>query len=152
MIVGSERDDEAALKSKLDMLAVRLGVTDRIIYTGSRDDVLDILFAFDVFAMPSITEGFGLALAEALFAEIPVVVSDIAVFRDVTREGKYALLSRIGDSEDLAKKLQHALSYPDEMKIMARQARDFARHAYSRQKMIESYEKLYAEDFSTAGR
>lgn len=151
IIVGSEREEEAELKAELEALAARLGVTNHIIYAGSRDDVLDMLYAFDIFAMPSITEGFGLALAEALCAEIPTVVSDIEVFKEITRQGKYALLSRVGDSEDLAEKLRYALSNPEEMKTMAHQARDFARIAYSREKMVESYEKLYAEDISAAG-
>ena len=58
--------------------------------------------AADVFAFPSVKEGFGLAALEALAAELPVVASDLDVFRGFLADGESALLTPVGDAEALA--------------------------------------------------
>ena len=58
--------------------------------------------AADVFAFPSVKEGFGLAALEALAADLPVVASDIDVFREFLGDGESALLAPVGDARALA--------------------------------------------------
>ena len=151
LIVGSEREDEPDIRRQIDRLAARLGVEGRIVFAGSRSDVLNIYPAFDVFAMPSLTEGFGLALAEALCARVPCVVSDIPVFREVTREGRYAKLSKVGDGKDLAEKINQVITHPEESLQLTHRARNFVAENYSRDAMIQSYEKLYHEGLRGIG-
>ena len=54
-----------------------LGIGDKVILTGPREDVADLLSAMDVFVFPSLHEGLGLALVEAQAAGLPCVVSDV---------------------------------------------------------------------------
>ena len=61
--------------------------------------------AADAFAFPSIKEGFGLAALEALAAELPVVASDLDVFRSFLADGASALLTPTGDAGALARAL-----------------------------------------------
>ena len=65
--------------------------------------------ACDAFAFPSVKEGFGLAPLEALAAGLPVVASDIPVFREFLVHGESALLVPPGDGKALAQAL-HALA------------------------------------------
>ena len=58
--------------------------------------------AADAFAFPSIKEGFGLVVLEALAAGLPVVASDIPVFAEYLRDGENALLVPPGDPAALA--------------------------------------------------
>jgi glycosyltransferase-like protein len=58
--------------------------------------------AADAFAFPSLKEGFGLAPLEALAAGLPVVASDIPVFREFLADGESALLVPPGDASALA--------------------------------------------------
>ena len=51
-----------------------------------------------MFAFPSVKEGFGLAALEALAAELPVVASDLDVFRGFLSDGESALLAPTGDA------------------------------------------------------
>jgi glycosyltransferase-like protein len=68
--------------------------------------------AADVFVLPSVEEGWGLAVLEAMAAGLPVVVSDIPVFQEYLTDGHTALLAAAGDSRSLAAALQRVLTEP----------------------------------------
>ena len=59
---------------------------------GYREDVPDLLAAADVFVFPSIFEGLGGALIEAMALGLPIVASDLAAVREVVEEGRNAVL------------------------------------------------------------
>jgi glycosyltransferase-like protein len=65
--------------------------------------------AADVLAFPSVSEGWGLAVLEALAAGLPVIASDLPVFREYLRHGRDALLPPVGDADALAGALTAAL-------------------------------------------
>lgn len=71
MLVG-----DGALRLELQSLASKLGVSDRVIFTGPQEDMQAYYSAFDVFAFPSFYEGLSLSLLEAQFNGLPCVVSD----------------------------------------------------------------------------
>lgn len=64
------------LKDQLIKLAQQLGVRDKVIFAGIKDDVNDYLQAMDMFVFPSIYEGLGIALIEAQASGLPSLVSD----------------------------------------------------------------------------
>jgi len=68
--------------------------------------------AADVFALPSVKEGFGLAVLEALAAGLPAVVSDLDVFRTYLDDGDSALMAPVGDHGALAAALVRAAASP----------------------------------------
>lgn len=84
--------------------ATALGVEPEIRVLGSVTDAeLERLYrAADLFALPSLKEGFGLVALEALAAELPLVASDLDVFRTFLADGDSALLTPVGDPEALA--------------------------------------------------
>ena len=61
---------------ELEARAVALGVEEEVLFLGHRDDVPELLQAFDVFAMPSRFEGLGMAAVEAQAAGLPCILSD----------------------------------------------------------------------------
>lgn len=94
-------------RHELDRFSARageLGVTEhvRVLGTLTTDAVERLYRAADVFAFPSVKEGFGLAALEALAADLPVVASDLDVFRGFLADGRSALLTRVGDGAALA--------------------------------------------------
>jgi glycosyltransferase-like protein len=66
----------------------------------------------DVLCFPSVSEGFGLVVLEALAAELPVVASDIDVLRGVAIHGHSALLARRGDAPAFARALERVTTDP----------------------------------------
>ena len=98
-------------RAELERFAERadeLGVTEHVWRLGALDsEELERLFrAADVFAFPSVKEGFGLVALEAIAAGLPLVASDLDVFRGFLTDGESALLTPVGDPDALT----HALA------------------------------------------
>jgi glycosyltransferase-like protein len=98
--------------------------------------------AADLFALPSTKEGYGLAVLEALAAEVPTVVSDLDVFRGFLGDGASALLARAGDADALAAALVRVAREPelaDRLRAGGRAV--VARHTWAR--VAEVHEREY---------
>jgi glycosyltransferase-like protein len=98
-------------RDELERFATRadeLGVTEHVWRLGALDqEEIERLFrAADAFAFPSVKEGFGLAALEAVAAELPLVTSDLDVFRGFLSDGESALLTPVGDPRALAAALE----------------------------------------------
>jgi glycosyltransferase involved in cell wall biosynthesis len=67
----------------LQRLATTLKISDRCLFFGFRNNAKVYFRYFDFFIMPSRSEGFGLALIEAIQQKVPVICSDIPVFKEL---------------------------------------------------------------------
>jgi glycosyltransferase involved in cell wall biosynthesis len=95
----------------------------RIVLTGERADVTDLLPAFDVFALPSRYEGLPLAIVEAMVAGVPVVATDVGAVSDVVVHGETGLLVPPRRPERLAAAIRRRLDEPALVTRMAAAAR-----------------------------
>ena len=84
---------DGELKADVTAYADSLGITDRVIFTGSRNDIPALLQAMDVFLLPSLTEAFPVTVVEAQAANVPCVVSSEAVVREADITGSTTFLS-----------------------------------------------------------
>ena len=78
IIIGDGKE-LSALRKKTE----KSKVSDRVFFCGFRNNAADYMSYFDVFAMPSRSEGFGLALVEAVERRTPVICSDLSVFKEL---------------------------------------------------------------------
>lgn len=92
LIVGS-----GPLERQLLSLAETLGVQDRVIWAGFREDIPRLMSALDIFVLCSRNEGFGLVLLEAMASSLPVVASRISAIPEVVKDGVTGFLFRYGD-------------------------------------------------------
>lgn len=109
MIVGSGPD-----QGRLMRRAEALGVADRVVFTGriAEDEKVAHYSLADIFAMPSVGEGFGIVLLEAAACGVPVVGSNADGSREALRDG---LLGRLVDPdkpEELVEAVGHMLDCP----------------------------------------
>ena len=98
-----------AVLAALPDLGLELGVDVVLVGTVKDDDMPAWYAAADVLAFPSVKEGFGLAVLESMSAGVPVVTSDLPVFREYLVPDRDALLVPIGDVAGLATALHAAL-------------------------------------------
>ena len=104
-------------RHELDRFEARvqeLGLTRHVRRLGALepDEIEQLFRAADVFAFPSVKEGFGLAALEALAAGLPLVASDIEVFRGFLTDERSALLHPVGDAQALAAALARVAREP----------------------------------------
>jgi glycosyltransferase involved in cell wall biosynthesis len=83
--------------TELRVLARELGVSDRVVFTGKRSDIPQIMAACDVYSMPSFEEPFGLVFLEAMIMGKPVIALDNGGTPEVVEHGRSGLLSPAGD-------------------------------------------------------
>lgn len=94
-------------QEKWEALAKKLGVADRVIFTGKQEDVEHYYLTSKIFAFTSVSEGFPNVIGEAMSAELPVVAFDcIAGPSDLIVEGETGYLIPLQDQETFAVKLQ----------------------------------------------
>jgi glycosyltransferase-like protein len=121
-----------------------LGLLEHVRVLGSLgDDDLERLYrAADVFAFPSTREGFGLAALEALASGLPVVASDLDVFRTFLIDARSALLVPVGDEDALGAALARIAREPS---LRARLRQDGSRLAATRtwDRAAAGHERVY---------
>ena len=128
-------------------LARRLGVGDRVRFCPavSDEELPRFLALADVFVFPSQNrlEGFGLAVAEAMAAGLPVVVADMPGVREVIEPGREGLLAEPLIASDLAEKVRTILDDPLLAKRMGRAGRDRAEARYALPVVARALVTLY---------
>jgi len=128
-------------------LARRLGVEDRVRFCPAvSDEELPLFLALgDVFVFPSQNrlEGFGLVVAEAMAAGLPVVVADMPGVREVIEPGKEGLLAEPLIATDLAAKVRILLDDPALARKMGHAARERAEALYALPVVVRSLLSLY---------
>ena len=100
------------LKDYLSGLARELGIADRVILLGFRNDVFELYHAADISAFPSKIEGFGLAGAEAMAAGIPLVASNVHGILDYVIDGKTGFTAAPNDVNGFAKAIKKLADNP----------------------------------------
>lgn len=131
------------LERELRSLAERLALAPRVRWLGVRNDVPALLAASDLFCFPSLWEGFGLAVAEAAAAGVPVVSSDLDVLREVLADD--AEFVPPGDVPALAHAIDAILRDPIPHVARAELGVSRIRAAYSVDKMVKGTAALYNE-------
>jgi glycosyltransferase involved in cell wall biosynthesis len=132
-------------RSSLEALARELGVSDRLIMPGWREDPRPWLPTFDVFAMPSRLEALGLAMIEAMLASRPVVASSVGGIPEVVSDGETGLLVPPDDPEALAGALRLMLGDEARRESMGTLGRSVAMEKFAVSRMVQSYESVYGE-------
>jgi glycosyltransferase-like protein len=124
--------------------ADELGVTAHVRLPGSLSapEIERLYRAADLLAQPSTKEGFGLVLLEALASDLPVVASDLEVFRTFLEHRRNALLVPVGDAEALADALAHLARDPAE-RARLRSGGRAVLAKYSWDAAAESHEMAY---------
>lgn len=106
MIVGEPSRGEDKYGQKIIDLVENYGLKEKMIFTGFRSDTRDILSSMDIFAFPSHSEAFGIALVEAMSMGKSTVVSNSDGVLDIAVDGVTSFLFRKQDGKDLAEKLE----------------------------------------------
>ena len=137
VLVGCDLERGGAYEDELRHEARRLGVADRVVFAGYRDDVPSLLAGCDVFCLPSHAEGMPLVVLEAMAQARPVVATAVGGTPELVVDGETGLLVPPEDAEALVDALGRVLGDPDRARRMgeagrARVEREFSLAASAR--------------------
>jgi glycosyltransferase involved in cell wall biosynthesis len=131
------------LRRELEQAAADLRLQGKVIFTGFRSDVPDILRILDVYVLPSLYEGTPLGLLEAMLARKVVVVTKVGSNSEIIEDGISGRVIEPGCPDQLADAVNSLLSSPGERERMAGLAYERVRSMFSLDRMIIEYDLLY---------
>lgn len=134
----------------LEVMAAALQIADRVRFVGEREHAARFLGAFDLFVLPSRSEGTPIVLLETMAAGVPVIASSVGGVPDVVRAPDEGQLVPAEDPRALADALRASLDAPDDARAGAGLAQARIRREYDFDAWIERHEALYAS--AMAGR
>lgn len=127
----------------LDTMIARSAAHDRIRVLGHREDLPDVLAASDVFVFPSIYEGLGGAIIEAMALGLPVVASDLPAIREVVEPDESALLVPAARPTPLAAAVSRLVDDPDLRHRLGARGREIFDARFTLDRSIERTVELY---------
>jgi len=131
---------EGSQRSQIEDLINKLELQNWVQLLGSRRDIPQLLSQLDLFvfsAQPD--EGFGIALAEAMAANLPIVATDVGSCYEVLDGGRCGLLVKSGSATALADGIRQAFADPHGAQLRSSAAKSHAFKQFSVRSMAEAY-------------
>jgi glycosyltransferase involved in cell wall biosynthesis/SAM-dependent methyltransferase len=133
---------DGPLRQRLEKKALELDIKNNTIFLGWRSDVTEVISIYDIFAFPSLNEGMGRVLVEAMALGKPIVASDIGGIPDLVAHGINGFLVPPKNSERLAACIQILLRDKERRAKMGAEGKARA-GKFGKDIMVESIAKLY---------
>jgi len=145
IIIGDGR-----LREELENLTRQLGLKEAVLFTGYTDQVGDYLRVMDIYVNPTLDEGFGIAVVEAMLESLPVVLSDQGAHPELVEDGVSGILYSGGDSQSLFEKLQWLANDSETRKALGFRAKKRALENFSPKTYAEKYLRIVSETVNSS--
>jgi len=149
-VVGNTKTDSlllicgtGSLENKLQAMAARLCISERVIFTGGVKDAVKYYLASDIFVLPSLSEGLSTVILEAMSCGLAVLASRISANEEIIKDGENGMLVAPDDAEGLEKSLILLLNDAGIRKKLGTSARNTVTECFSIEKMIKSHLEVY---------
>jgi len=143
---------DGSIKEQLIKKVEEKSLTKDFIFTGYVESSLSLISKFDVFVLPSLSEGLNFSLVEALALSRAVVATNVGGNSEVVLDGETGLLVPPKDSRALADAIIYLLTHKEEAKSYALAGKKLVEEEYTAEKMIKKtlalYDDLLNEEFN----
>jgi glycosyltransferase involved in cell wall biosynthesis len=133
------------LRGNLEALARELGIADRVLFLGERNDTRELLPGLDAFLMPSLTEGHSIALLEAMAAGSSIIATRVGGNAEIVSHEHTGLLVAADDDESMSTALSRLVADRGFAARLGAEARSWALDHVSVRAMADAYQAVYAE-------
>lgn len=140
LILVGDGPERAALES----LALGLGIAEQVVFAGFISDVAGYYAAADLFVMSSHTEGFPMALLEAMAWELPVLATAVGGIPDIVQDGVNGCLVPPGSVEPLAAAMANLLGNRGLAESMGQAARQTIAERFAADQWARALENVYS--------
>jgi len=140
LIVG-----EGPLEARLRRLVAAHRLDSSVLFAGFQSDVPAVTAALDAAVLPSLFEGMGRVVLEAMAAGKPIIASNVGGIPDLVRHGENGLLVPPGDHESLRQALVEILTQPELRRRMGRNGWGGFQREYTSSHMVEQIHRFYEQ-------
>lgn len=133
------------LLNSLKTSSIEMGISSFVIFLGERDDVPQLLSAFDMFILPSLTEGISITLLEAMASGTPVVASDVGGNPEIIKNERTGFLIALHETDKWIFSIRSIIEDFNKRKQISEAGRKFVRERFSLTGMLKQYEKIYKQ-------
>ncbi|MGQ9571453.1 MAG: glycosyltransferase, partial [Thermodesulfovibrionales bacterium] len=138
LIVG-----DGPMKDGLRNYAKILDLNENVIFTGSRRDIPALLAAMDIFVLPSLWEGLGNALLEAMASGKPIIATDIPPIREIVNSEKVGILVPPQNSNAIADSIEFLFHNKNFAENLANAARERVFTTFHIKTSVRHYTELF---------
>lgn len=139
-IAGDGEEREA-----LTALAVELGIAERVKFLGTIQQIPEFLSRLDIYAQPSLGEGFSNSVLEAMAAGLPVITTRVGGNLEIIEDGETGLLVEPGDWAGLADAIRQLAGDGDCRAVLGAAGRAKVLANFTLPVMLDHYEAFYQE-------
>ncbi len=140
VIVGTGDDEyERHLRTQVESL----GLTNQVLFAGFQANPEIFISQFDIFVLPSVLEGLGIVLLEAMTLGKPIVATTVGGIPEIVQHEKTGLLVKPADVDDLCRALLTLCQNPAICQRMGEEAKNRVAETFSRTRMMEGLYHAY---------
>ncbi|MCK5512598.1 MAG: glycosyltransferase family 4 protein, partial [Thermodesulfovibrionia bacterium] len=136
---------DGALRNELEFRCKKLNIFDKLIFTGWREDVPEILSVLDIVVVPSLNEAVGRILIEAGACGKPVVATRVGGIPEVVQDNQTGILVPPRDAYELARAVISLLEDKNKRQKMGETAKNWVDDKFSASRMVKGFSDLYDE-------
>jgi glycosyltransferase involved in cell wall biosynthesis len=153
VIVGEPSPiDDLDYLNELSEMARSLGIQDKVVFTGLRSDVPEVMAALDVSVMPSLNEALSNVLLESMAAGAAVVATNVGGTPEALRDGIDGVLVPPARPQRMAAAIERLLNAPSRARQLGVTARKTIEDRYSLDRMVRATELVYDRLLSSKRR
>lgn len=136
---------DGPLRDEIESQAAHLGIGARMRLLGDRVDSAQLVTAFDVAVLSSLSEGLPNVVMEAMAAGAPVVATAVGGVPELIKDGETGFLVPPANPEAMAERIEYALSHADITGLIATRGQRFIVEGFGMGRMVTAVERLYDE-------
>ena len=141
VLVGPEKP--SGFSQRMKQLAEELNISDRVIFTGFRHDIAEIMTSLDLLLTPSRVEAFGRVIIESLASRTPVVAYHVGGIPEIISNSEVGVLVPVDDVEKLAQEAVEILSDDTRREVLAQSGYDHVCKHFTIQSHVKKVEDIY---------
>jgi glycosyltransferase involved in cell wall biosynthesis len=130
---------------KLEQIIQDYGVEDKVEILGNVENARKLLDQIDIYVQPSLSEGFGLTVIEAMLARIPVIVSPFGSLPELVVHNKTGIVMKGSGHEEITAAIEDLLLHKEKVQSIAEAGQRFARENFSVEGWTKETQKAYLE-------
>jgi len=136
----------------LKELAQKKGLAEVIQFAGFHSNTYQYMKSFDIFALPSLSEGLSSAILEAMATSLPIVATEVGGIPELVKDGENGLLVAPADPSALARAIQRLADNPEESRRMGLRGRERMEEQFTLERKILETEQLCSTLLREAAR